>query len=593
MHDLRSSINLHRPIRPIAFSDSIAARGPAPAVGPGRGGRPRLVLGRGAGALHRPVQHLGPHRPPRAGARGDPRRPGQGPPDARGRRRRGPGPADPAGAGGPLGRRHLDGPGGHGRDPPRRDRDDGALARPAAAVRGARRPPPGPGHRPRGQHDLPDPPAGHRSPRPRRRQPAGRRPRGRLRSPLRGGAGARRDAARARWPTASPCPSPTWLGTRSCSRPKGTALRQDLDAEARRAGVTLVPQAEIDGVRLMASLAFEGYGSTIVPTTAVPGWFKGTFTRIPITDMARRQVGLARRRRTMLERGRTGRGRGPAGRHRRQGPAPEGRAGLTDGEGTAPRLRRSPTPAHPPRNWRGSVCTTGTIPRQKPSPRAPWRTGRSRDDGAAAVACGDGRRGAAGPDARRRAGHRRSARRPLGRGGAHGRLRAARGAVVDRVRHPGRGRARTAKDQRMPLVAHIASSGADIVEGMAALHGWGQAARAIAECSGVVPVIMVVDGPAVSGPALLLGLADFVDHDRGVVRVPLGTGDGGRVHRRRHRQRRARRAPPRTPARAARRPSSSPTRRPPSWPCASCSPTCRRTPTRSRRGGPTSTRRTA
>ncbi len=45
---------------------------------------------------------------------------------------------------------------------------------------------------------------------------------------------------------------------------------------------------------------------------------------------------------------------------------------------------------------------------------------------------------------------------------------------------------------------------------MAALHGWGQAAKAIAECSGVVPVIMVVDGPAVSGPALLLGLADFV-----------------------------------------------------------------------------------
>ena len=82
--------------------------------------------------------------------------------------------------------------------------------------------------------------------------------------------------------------------------PKGTALRHDLDAEARRTGVTLVPQAEIDGVRLMASLAFEGYGSTIVPTTAVPGWFKGTFTRIPITDMARRQVGLARRRRTML-----------------------------------------------------------------------------------------------------------------------------------------------------------------------------------------------------------------------------------------------------------------------------------------------------
>ena len=44
--------------------------------------------------------------------------------------------------------------------------------------------------------------------------------------------------------------------------------------------------------------------------------------------------------------------------------------------------------------------------------------------------------------------------------------------------------ARAAKDQRIPLVASIASSGADIIEGMAALHGWGQAARAIADCSG-------------------------------------------------------------------------------------------------------------
>jgi acetyl-CoA carboxylase carboxyltransferase component len=68
----------------------------------------------------------------------------------------------------------------------------------------------------------------------------------------------------------------------------------------------------------------------------------------------------------------------------------------------------------------------------------------------------------------------------------------------------------TARDERLPLLGYISSSGADIVEGMAALHGWGQAARAIADCSGVVPVILSVVGPAVSGPALLLGLADHV-----------------------------------------------------------------------------------
>ena len=70
--------------------------------------------------------------------------------------------------------------------------------------------------------------------------------------------------------------------------------------------------------------------------------------------------------------------------------------------------------------------------------------------------------------------------------------------------------AATARNQRLPLIMSIASSGADILGGIAALHGWGQAARALAECSGVVPTITIVTGPAVSGPALLIGLADFV-----------------------------------------------------------------------------------
>jgi len=70
--------------------------------------------------------------------------------------------------------------------------------------------------------------------------------------------------------------------------------------------------------------------------------------------------------------------------------------------------------------------------------------------------------------------------------------------------------AKTARDQGLPLVMSLGSSGADIIEGVAALHGWGQAAHAIADCSGVVPVITIVNGPAVSGPALLIGLSDFV-----------------------------------------------------------------------------------
>ncbi|MFT3854310.1 MAG: carboxyl transferase domain-containing protein [Ilumatobacteraceae bacterium] len=70
--------------------------------------------------------------------------------------------------------------------------------------------------------------------------------------------------------------------------------------------------------------------------------------------------------------------------------------------------------------------------------------------------------------------------------------------------------ARTAVGVSAPLVCVMRSSGADIVEGFAALHGWGRAAQALAGCSGIVPTIFVVDGPAVSGPALLIGLADLV-----------------------------------------------------------------------------------
>jgi acetyl-CoA carboxylase carboxyltransferase component len=70
--------------------------------------------------------------------------------------------------------------------------------------------------------------------------------------------------------------------------------------------------------------------------------------------------------------------------------------------------------------------------------------------------------------------------------------------------------ARLAHDTGIPLVCTMRSSGADITEGFSALHGWGRAARALADCSGVVPTVFIVDGPAVSGPALLIGLADHV-----------------------------------------------------------------------------------
>ena len=69
---------------------------------------------------------------------------------------------------------------------------------------------------------------------------------------------------------------------------------------------------------------------------------------------------------------------------------------------------------------------------------------------------------------------------------------------------------RTALDELIPIVLIINSSGADIAEGVAPPHGWGTAARLLTKCSGRVPTFAIVDGPAVSGPALLLGLVDVV-----------------------------------------------------------------------------------
>ena len=70
--------------------------------------------------------------------------------------------------------------------------------------------------------------------------------------------------------------------------------------------------------------------------------------------------------------------------------------------------------------------------------------------------------------------------------------------------------ARLAVSSRLPFVGVLSTSGADVGHGVAALHGWGIAAAALSKVSGIVPIVLVVTGPAVAGPALLLGLADIV-----------------------------------------------------------------------------------
>lgn len=82
--------------------------------------------------------------------------------------------------------------------------------------------------------------------------------------------------------------------------PEGTNFRDHLDAEAAAAGARLEPQAEVDGMRLVATLAFRGFGAAILPASAAPAWIGGDWIAIPVEGLDRRQVGLARRKRGML-----------------------------------------------------------------------------------------------------------------------------------------------------------------------------------------------------------------------------------------------------------------------------------------------------
>ncbi len=79
--------------------------------------------------------------------------------------------------------------------------------------------------------------------------------------------------------------------------PLGTAHRRIVDRAAAAHGVVLKTQAEIDGVRLMTSLAFDGYGAAIVPASAIPVWLSGEFTRIAVPQLPRRVVGWVQRAR--------------------------------------------------------------------------------------------------------------------------------------------------------------------------------------------------------------------------------------------------------------------------------------------------------
>ncbi len=82
--------------------------------------------------------------------------------------------------------------------------------------------------------------------------------------------------------------------------PRGRPFREMLTSLFDERGYQLVAKAEVDGTRLMASLAFQGFGAALVPASAVPAWLGGDWRTIPVDDLVGRSVGIGTRRHGLL-----------------------------------------------------------------------------------------------------------------------------------------------------------------------------------------------------------------------------------------------------------------------------------------------------
>ncbi len=76
----------------------------------------------------------------------------------------------------------------------------------------------------------------------------------------------------------------------------GTPIRKEIDEAAAKARVTLHPLVELDGLRTIASLTFDGYGLAILPATMLAKYPRVNFEGLPIDGIERRRAVLAMRR---------------------------------------------------------------------------------------------------------------------------------------------------------------------------------------------------------------------------------------------------------------------------------------------------------
>src|SRR3984957_1736216 len=77
---------------------------------------------------------------------------------------------------------------------------------------------------------------------------------------------------------------------------RGTPIRREIDEAARQAGVELKPLVELDGLRTIASMTFDGHGPSILPATMLSPHLRANFVALPIQNIAKRRVVLASRR---------------------------------------------------------------------------------------------------------------------------------------------------------------------------------------------------------------------------------------------------------------------------------------------------------
>lgn len=76
----------------------------------------------------------------------------------------------------------------------------------------------------------------------------------------------------------------------------GTSLRREIDEASHAQGVDLNPIIELDGLRTIASLTFDGHGPSILPATMLSQHLRDKFVAIHIQDMEPRRVSLVMRR---------------------------------------------------------------------------------------------------------------------------------------------------------------------------------------------------------------------------------------------------------------------------------------------------------